>query len=175
MTAWRSNCSSYIHEFSSQELLLMEKLRPHKDKPKDPDLALEVTNATFAWDKEQAVTPDDKKGAESKDKKAESNPKVGSDAVGVESNAMGAELSTEEAESGSKKETGEDATDMKSTRAEEEGEAALPLLDSGKDEEIVKTLFGVSLNVEKVRWEVVHNSHRFKSSKTGRRLISFNA
>ena len=147
------NCSSYtcMYEFSTQELLLMEKLKPHKDKPKDPDLALEITNATFAWDKEQAVTPDDKKGAESKEKKADSNPKeVECDAVGVESNAKGAELSTEEAESGCKRETREDATDVKNTRAEEEGEATVPLLDSGKDEEIVKTLFDVNLSVEKV-------------------------
>ncbi|XP_072049289.1 ATP-binding cassette sub-family C member 5-like [Amphiura filiformis] len=35
-----------------KELLLMEEMEPIQDKPKNPDHAIEISKATFAWDKE---------------------------------------------------------------------------------------------------------------------------
>ncbi|XP_072049934.1 ATP-binding cassette sub-family C member 5-like [Amphiura filiformis] len=35
-----------------KEVLLMEEMEPFQDKPKNPDHAIEISKATFAWDKE---------------------------------------------------------------------------------------------------------------------------
>ena len=107
----------------------MEELKPHQDKPRDPNLAIEITDATFAWDKEKSIISEDKKGAESKEKGEGSTDK--------------------EAEPSGK--DGEDSPSKKRMRVDQEDEASVTLLPLENDEDIVKTLFDVNLNVEKVR------------------------
>ena len=115
----------------------MEELKPYKDKPKDPKLALEITNATFAWDREQAAIPDDKKGVELKEKEVQPKQK----GEGPLREGGNKEMGMNSDESG--------ADELKNRNsAEGEAEASVPLLEK---EDIVKTLFDVDLTVKKVR------------------------